>query len=324
MSRGTHMGASSARRPLGLRRRWYGGGVAALLTAVLVFTGFGSPAMAAVAPPADSAESAASVPPEQDAAPAPDAPPAPEEPAPSPAPTPDPAPPATEAPVPPPVEEPAAPTAEPVPPQDGATPTPTAAPTPVESEPTDEPADVGVLAVPAPGATTSVITVKVGSDRTGITGVTNLAGVVLLLNEGGAGGPNGTRPDGVAGTADGWAKCTSDAAGDCSFIVPETGLGLFNIPQANRDDRYWVVQASVPDGYYANPSLRTGPGSGGGTATAYQFRTGTQLRAGNVYSSQNASDFMLSSGSQATASGGSGSSRAPMQRSMCPAASTSR
>ncbi|KAA9147114.1 VWA domain-containing protein, partial [Microbacterium lushaniae] len=297
------MGASSARRPLGLRRRWYGGGVAALLTAVLVFTGFGSPAMAAVAPPADSAESAASVPPEQNPAPAPDAPPAPEEPAPSPAPAPDPAPPA---PVPAPVEEPAAPTAEPVPPQDGATPapTPTAAPTPVEPEPTDEPADVGVLAVPAPGATTSVITVKVGSDRAGITGVTNLAGVVLLLNEGGAGGPNGTRPDGVAGTADGWAKCTSDAAGDCSFIVPETGLGLFNIPQANRDDRYWVVQAGVPDGYYANPSLRTGPGSGGGTATAYQFRTGTQLRAGNVYSSQNASDFMLSSGSQATASGG--------------------
>ena len=45
-------------------------------------------------------------------------------------------------------------------------------------------ADVGVLSVPAPTATSSVITVKVGSDRTGITGVTNLAGVVLLLNNG--------------------------------------------------------------------------------------------------------------------------------------------
>ena len=53
---------------------------------------------------------------------------------------------------------------------------------------------------------------KVGSDRTGITGVTPLAGVVLLLNTGGAGGPSGTRPDGIAGTATGWANCTSDAA----------------------------------------------------------------------------------------------------------------
>ncbi len=75
--------------------------------------------------------------------------------------------------------------------------------------------------MPVPTATSSVITVKVGSDRTAITGVTNLAGVVLLLNNG-VDGPNGVRPDGVAGTADGWAKCTSDAQGDCSFTVPNT------------------------------------------------------------------------------------------------------
>ena len=48
-----------------------------------------------------------------------------------------------------------------------------------------------------------------------------------------AGGPNGTRPDGVAGTADGWAKCTSDAQGDCSFTVPNTQAG----PPAGREPR---------------------------------------------------------------------------------------
>ncbi|TXK15967.1 DUF11 domain-containing protein [Microbacterium wangchenii] len=289
-----------SRRRLALRHRWYGGAVAALLTGVLVFTGAGSPALAAVAEPSAPSESAASVPPEQDPAPPAQDPPQ-QEPA---EPTQPPAPPAPETPVAPPAEVPAAPTSEPAPPTDDPSTEPTTAPTPAAPEPTEEPADVGVLAVPQPGATTAVITVKVGSDRVGVTGVSNLAGVVLLLNEGGAGGPNGTRPDGVAGTGEGWARCVSDAAGDCSFIVPNTGLGPFGFPQANRDDRYWVVQASVPDGYYANPSLRTGPGTGGGAATAYQFRTGNQLRAGNVYSSQNASDFMLSSGSQATASGG--------------------
>jgi len=199
--------------------------------------------------------------------------------------------------------DPEAPPAEPEPsaePTD-ATPSPTVEPSPGVTE--DATPDVGVLAVPEPGATTAVITVKVGSDRFGVTGVTNLAGVVLQLNEGGFAGPNGVRPDGVAGTGEGWAQCTSDADGDCSFIVPDTAITA-GIPQANRDDRYWVVQASVPDGYYLNASLRTGSGTGGGTANPYHFRTGTQLRAGNVYSSQNAADFMLSSGSQATASGG--------------------
>ena len=94
---------------------------------------------------------------------------------------------------------------------------------------------------------------KVGSDRTGITGVTPLAGVVLVLNTGTT-APSGTRPDGVAGTGAGWALCTSDAQGDCSFTVPDTQAAGGNPAGVNRDARFWVVQASVPAGYYANPA----------------------------------------------------------------------
>ena len=74
-----------------------------------------------------------------------------------------------------------------------------------------------------------------------------MPGVVLLLNTGGGGGPSGTRPDGVAGTADGWAKCTSDAQGDCSFIVPNTQAASGGNPAGvNRDARYWVIQVERP------------------------------------------------------------------------------
>ena len=113
-----------------------------------------------------------------------------------------------------------------------------------------------MLAVPPAGPTTAVITVKVGSDRTGITGVTPLAGVVLRAEhrQRGQTGPSGTRPDGVAGTGAGWALCTSDADGDCSFIVPDTQAAAGGNPAGvNRDARFWVVQASVPAGYYSEP-----------------------------------------------------------------------
>ena len=271
--------------------------IGAVVAGTLVLGGAATPAFAATG-------TTTTVPPGQDTSSTQEAEPSPDPAQPEPA-QPDPAQPAPAEPAPSqPAPQPPAPS-DPAPPAD--TPStsedevvPSPSPTATDpAAPTDEPTpDVGILTVPEPGANTAVITVKVGSDRTG------LAGVVLLLNNGGSGGPNGVRPDGVSGTDDGWAKCVSDADGDCSFIVPDTGLGAGNVPQANRDARYWVVQADVPDGYFANPSLRTGSGTGGGQATQYTFRTGTQLRAGNVYSSQNAADFMLSSGSQATASGG--------------------
>lgn len=274
-------------RRLTLRHRWYAGGVATLVAGALIFSGVGPAVAAEVTPPPTPDQTTAT---ENPADPPVDPPtqgdtsaPAPEESAPA-----DP---------------------EPVDPAEPAAPGPDLKPSDkadlsvpdeqkVEQDAAQDEPGVGVLLVPDPGPTTAVITVKVGSDRTGITGVTSLAGVVLLLNTG-VNSPSGTRPDGVAGTGDGWAKCTSDAQGDCSFIVPNT-----NPSGANRDQRYWVVQSSVPAGYYANPTLRTGASSGAGTATPYQFRTGTQLRANTTYSSQDANDFMLSSGTVPTASGG--------------------
>ncbi|WP_203582286.1 prealbumin-like fold domain-containing protein [Microbacterium hibisci] len=281
-----------------MRHRWYAGGIATLLSGALIFTGV-TPAIAGVVPPpADEATSEATPPAEDTTAPAEETPaeqapaePAPSEPAPSePAPS-EPAP-AEPAPVP----------SEPAPaPSDDAEPSDDKPADPSKQSRLAPSEDGGVVvqSVPTPGAGEAVITVKVGSDRTGITGVTNLMGVVLLLNEGTAGGPNGSRPDGVAGTGDGWAKCTSDADGDCSFVVPNTGNG-----GSNRDDRYWVVQSSVPAGYYMNPVLRVGGAAGSGSELAYQFRTGTQLRSGQTYSSQNANNFMLSSGTNDNASGG--------------------
>ncbi|TCK45079.1 von Willebrand factor type A domain-containing protein [Leucobacter luti] len=142
------------------------------------------------------------------------------------------------------------------------------------------------------------IVVKTGGDRTGASGVTNLAGVTLLLN-GGSGSPNGVRPDGVSGAGAGWALCVSDANGECTFEVPNTQSG-----GANRDARFWVVQRTdgAPTGWFTNPSLSTGS-SDAGTATAYNFRTGTLLRSGAVYRST--ANFMYAPDStDANASGG--------------------
>ncbi|WP_156378892.1 VWA domain-containing protein [Microbacterium sp. Root61] len=266
-------------RKLVLRNRWYAGGVATVISAALVFTGVSSPALAETVPAPDATTQTTTPPADETATP-------PADDTATPAPTDEATPPAEEAPA----EE--APAAEPL------TNKSTEAPAPL--------AEISPMSVPAPGAGQAVITVKVGSDRTGITGVTNLGGVVLLLNTG-SGSPSGTRPDGVAGAGDGWAKCVSDPQGDCSFVVPDTQAGdWWNGIAAgkNRDARFWVVQSSVPTGYYTNPSLRTGGASGAGDSTAYRFRTGDRLRAGSTYSSQDSDDFMLSSGSSADASGG--------------------
>ncbi|KAB1660922.1 DUF11 domain-containing protein [Pseudoclavibacter sp. CFCC 13796] len=157
---------------------------------------------------------------------------------------------------------------------------------------------IAPLSVPTPGEGEAVITVKVGGDRSGVSGTIPLAGTVLHLRTGGSSGPSNTRADGVAGDGVGWARCVSDAQGDCSFVVPSTGNG-----GANRDQQYWVVQHTAPAGFFQNSQLRVGPNSGGGSAQNYTFRTGTQLRAGSVYSSQ--STFMVGTGAtNLQASGG--------------------
>lgn len=129
-------------------------------------------------------------------------------------------------------------------------------------------------AVPAPGPTESVVTVRVGGDRSGPTSVAPLQGVVLGLF---ATATDAAPVDPV------WGTCTSDADGDCSFVVPDTAT-------TNAGVQLWVKQISAPAGWYTNPSLRTGPGNGSGSVdNPYVFQT-PALVAGAAYSSL--SDFM--------------------------------
>ncbi len=167
--------------------------------------------------------------------------------------------------------------------QEAPTPEATSSETPVEAE---DPGSTPFLVPPATG-NNAVITVKVGDDRTSLVAIGPLAGVTLRLYDGGS-AP--TTP-----VADAWATCVSDADGDCSFVVPSTQLG-----GANRDRRFWVVQDGAPTDWYQNPEL--GTGSVGGTITPYDFRTGTQLRAGTTYTSQGS--FMLGTGNTNSAASG--------------------
>ncbi|MFI8256889.1 vWA domain-containing protein [Streptomyces filamentosus] len=144
----------------------------------------------------------------------------------------------------------------------------------------------GAAEVPSPSAGTSVVTVRTGADREGDADVTPLAGVRLGLYATEEAG----EPLGAA-----WATCTSDAEGDCSFTVPDTGAG-----GDNEGSRFWVRQLpdGVPAGWYTNPSLRTGKGSGSGSEeSAYQFRT-PALEGGRTYTST--ADFMRSTDWAAT------------------------
>lgn len=141
-------------------------------------------------------------------------------------------------------------------------------------------------AVPVASGDNAVITVKVGGSRDVSGAVRSLAGVTLQLFRDGTSGP-GTR------VTDAWGSCTSDAAGDCSFVVPNTGqswvlrwYGLVLEDQANRNSRFWIVAQSAPSGWSLNDTLRTGVGTGAtSAATPYRFRTGTDLRAGRTYES---------------------------------------
>ena len=89
--------------------------------------------------------------------------------------------------------------------------------------------------IPPANGNNAVITVKVGGDRSGVNGVTALAGVVLGFYDAATGGsPVFT--------------CTSDADGDCSITVPDTQQG-----GVNRDRRFYVRQVSAPGGLVHQP-----------------------------------------------------------------------
>lgn len=138
--------------------------------------------------------------------------------------------------------------------------------------------------------------VSVGGDRTSTGGVSKLKGVTLLLNTNNGGSPSGTRPDGVSGSGDGWAKCVSDTNGECTFSVPNT-----ESKGANRNKNFWVVQPAngSPAGWYANPKLSTGTAATG-ASTDYRFQAKFTLASGNTYRSTTQSNFMVNTSDSAS------------------------
>lgn len=110
-------------------------------------------------------------------------------------------------------------------------------------------------AVPDPTATTSVVTVKTGGDRTGGLDVTPLAGVRPGLY---------AAEDDAAPVGESWATCVPDGDGGCSFTVPDTGPG-----GATSGSRSYVKQlpGGAPAGWFTNPDPRTGKESGSGASS---------------------------------------------------------
>lgn len=159
--------------------------------------------------------------------------------------------------------------------------------------------DVSPSSIPAPTSNTAVIHVKVGGDRQPDGAVKGLAGVRLALHSaggttGGAGssgagsvptqGANGTRYN----SAWSWTTCISDADGDCSLVIPirPGAISFTGVPQ---DTRFWIVQESVPDGWYSNPTVRVGGfGASPEKLWHYRFKTDIYLSAGRSYSSTTA------------------------------------
>ena len=288
-------------RKLVLRHRWYAGGIATVISAALIFAGVGAPAMADDATPTPTVtDTADPTPPADDTT----TPPADDTTTP----------PADDTTTPPADDTTTPPADDTTTPPADTTTDPTATPTPTDPGTSDpgtidknavvaplagDAGDVGILAVPAPGAGQAVITVKVGSDRTGITGVTPLAGRRAAPEQRRCEWPERHPP----------RRCRRHRCrlGDLHLRrgrrllvrrAEHTG-GRRRNPCRRQPRRALLGRPPAeraPAGYYTNPTLRTGGSSGAGTATPYTFRTGTQLRAGTTYSSQNANDFMLSSG----------------------------
>ncbi|MDR0366444.1 MAG: VWA domain-containing protein, partial [Bifidobacteriaceae bacterium] len=132
----------------------------------------------------------------------------------------------------------------------------------------------GQVPVPSVDSGIGVIAVRVGGVRDPQTStVSPLAGVKLELLDGST--------DQIGAPIDeAWASCESDQDGDCVFEVPDTGTG-----GANRDRRFWIQQTDTPAGYFNDAKLVTSANGNTFEETSYAARTGTQLRAGEIYAS---------------------------------------
>jgi hypothetical protein len=128
-----------------------------------------------------------------------------------------------------------------------------------------------------------VITVTAGGDRTGDTSVSGLSGVRFDFYA----GVGGTAPSGTP-----VASCVTLADGRCSVDVPARGGGTGSSLAG-----YWVVQAAVPSGWFASPSLDTG-GATSITATNY-----SRLFVGNVTANVSVPIPTTNNASTATARG---------------------
>ena len=110
-------------------------------------------------------------------------------------------------------------------------------------------------------ATSSVLRVAVGADRTGPGqhDVTGLDGVTL-----GVYSATGTLVD----------TCVS-TGGVCELVVPDTHARAGTVPAGqNYNQRFWIRQANVPTGWYTNPQLRTGGVSASpANVRTYEFQT---------------------------------------------------
>lgn len=137
-----------------------------------------------------------------------------------------------------------------------------------------------LAAVPVPGPNEVVITVKVGGDRAVVAGenmsdidATGVAGVQLRL------GPTSTNSTAWASYP--WATCTSDADGQCSFVVPVT-VAPTSASAMNVAALPWVHQLSAAGA----PGWRLlgGPFSAGGNRN-YVYQLSTVVTPGSTYDS---------------------------------------
>lgn len=158
--------------------------------------------------------------------------------------------------------------------------------------------------VAEPTGNEAVISVRTGGDRTGVTAVAGLPGVELRLYR----GANGANP-----VTEAWGTCTSDADGDCNFVVPEAQRGTSGSCAAagagvNCGARFYVRQAGAPTGFFANPVLSTATTGTAGVPRSYEFQTPALYAGQTTTTGQPGSTlgtFMVSQTSTlATASGG--------------------
>jgi hypothetical protein len=91
-----------------------------------------------------------------------------------------------------------------------------------------------------------VITVTAGGDRTGSTSVAGLAGERFDFYAGRQGSPPSGSPT---------ATCVTSSAGTCSVSVPVQSGG-----SGGTTAGYWIVQKSVPGGWFASSALDVGRG----------------------------------------------------------------